>query len=245
MSRADLCRHLPHRPDGGRPARQEYHAHLLKRTARRSPRRSPTSSRSSTRRPTSSTRMRKCGRRALRTGSSFRYARRRLRRGHLGRLPRPADRGRLQREERQAGARFQRLQHAGSRVPPARAARRTSTGRRASPRCGGPRAAAPTARKSSSPRPGTSSSPARWATAIGRGSIVNGYNGWYGPALNIHRSPFSGRNFEYYSEDAYLSGVICAAVVEGARGQGLLRLYQAFRAQRHRSQAHHQPEHAI
>ena len=64
--------------------------------------------------------------------------------------------------------------------------------------------------------------------AIGEESIVNGYNGWYGPALNIHRSPFSGRNFEYYSEDAYLSGVICAAVVEGAADKGCYAYIKHF-----------------
>ncbi len=44
-----------------------------------------------------------------------------------------------------------------------------------------------------------------------------GISGWYGPAMNIHRSAFSGRNFEYYSEDAVLSGVIAANAVAGAR----------------------------
>ena len=64
--------------------------------------------------------------------------------------------------------------------------------------------------------------------AIGEESIVNGYSGWYGPAMNIHRSPFSGRNFEYYSEDAYLSGVIGAAVIEGAADKGCYAYVKHF-----------------
>ncbi len=58
--------------------------------------------------------------------------------------------------------------------------------------------------------------------AIGEEALVkeNDTNGWYGPAMNIHRSPFAGRNFEYYSEDPILSGKIACAVVEGAADKG-------------------------
>lgn len=46
-------------------------------------------------------------------------------------------------------------------------------------------------------------------------------NGWYGPGLNIHRTPFSGRNFEYYSEDAILAGLFGTEEVTGAAEYGL------------------------
>lgn len=45
--------------------------------------------------------------------------------------------------------------------------------------------------------------------------------GWYAPGLNLHRSPFSGRNGEYYSEDAVLTGNMAAQVVSGAMEYGL------------------------
>lgn len=47
------------------------------------------------------------------------------------------------------------------------------------------------------------------------------YTGWYAPGLNLHRTPFGGRNFEYYSEDAYLSGMLTAAIVKGAATKGV------------------------
>lgn len=47
------------------------------------------------------------------------------------------------------------------------------------------------------------------------------YSGIYGPGNNIHRSPFSGRNFEYYSEDGYLAGAMTLAYCAGAAEKGV------------------------
>lgn len=55
-----------------------------------------------------------------------------------------------------------------------------------------------------------------------------GVSGWYAPAMNIHRSPFSGRNFEYYSEDPYISGVVGAQTAYGARDNGLYTYIKHF-----------------
>ena len=49
---------------------------------------------------------------------------------------------------------------------------------------------------------------------------VNNY-GWYGPAMNTHRSAFAGRNFEYYSEDGVLAGYIAASEINGASTKGV------------------------
>jgi beta-glucosidase len=67
-----------------------------------------------------------------------------------------------------------------------------------------------------------------FGAAIGEDSLDLGVTGWYGPAMNIHRSPYSGRNFEYYSEDGLLSGAIGAAVVDGAQSKGVLVFVKHF-----------------
>ena len=54
--------------------------------------------------------------------------------------------------------------------------------------------------------------------------------GWYGPAMNLHRSAFSGRNFEYYSEDGVLSGLIASAEVKGAAKFGVYPYLKHFAA---------------
>ncbi|MCD8306852.1 MAG: glycoside hydrolase family 3 C-terminal domain-containing protein [Clostridia bacterium] len=54
---------------------------------------------------------------------------------------------------------------------------------------------------------------------IGNGTLP--YSGWYGPAANIHRSPFGGRNWEYYSEDPVISGTMASSVISGCNEKGL------------------------
>ncbi len=55
---------------------------------------------------------------------------------------------------------------------------------------------------------------------VGHQAALLGYSGWYAPAVNLHRSPFNGRNYEYYSEDAFLSGHICGSTVAGSLEAG-------------------------
>ncbi len=56
---------------------------------------------------------------------------------------------------------------------------------------------------------------------IGNDCLDMGYSGLYGPGINMHRTPYSGRNFEYYSEDPFVSGAICAAETKGIQSKGV------------------------
>ena len=64
--------------------------------------------------------------------------------------------------------------------------------------------------------------------AIGIEMITHTKVGWYAPAVNIHRTPFSGRNYEYYSEDPLLSGKIASFAVSGAAEYGTLPYLKHF-----------------
>ncbi len=63
---------------------------------------------------------------------------------------------------------------------------------------------------------------------IGEDGLALGYSGLYGPAMNTHRSAYSGRNFEYYSEDGFLAGKIAAAETKGIQSKGVYVFVKHF-----------------
>lgn len=70
------------------------------------------------------------------------------------------------------------------------------------------------------------------AEKIGRAAALevkeNNIGIWLAPAVNIHRSPLCGRNFEYYSEDPVVAGRIGAAVVKGVQSQNIAATVKHF-----------------
>lgn len=52
--------------------------------------------------------------------------------------------------------------------------------------------------------------------------------GWYAPAMNIHRNAFSGRTFEYFSEDSLLSGAMASNEIAGAKSKGVYSFMKHF-----------------
>ena len=61
----------------------------------------------------------------------------------------------------------------------------------------------------------------RVGEAVGREARSAGVDVLLGPGVNIKRSPLCGRNFEYFSEDPFLSGAAGAAWIEGAQSAGV------------------------
>ena len=63
---------------------------------------------------------------------------------------------------------------------------------------------------------------------IGRMAHDMDASGWYAPAMNIHRSAFGGRDFEYFSEDPLLSGAMASSEIAAAREQGVYAFMKHF-----------------
>lgn len=66
------------------------------------------------------------------------------------------------------------------------------------------------------------------ARLMAREARASSVGAFMAPAVNIHRTPYSGRNFEYYSEDGLLSGKLAAAVTYAAREEGVLMFVKHF-----------------
>lgn len=64
--------------------------------------------------------------------------------------------------------------------------------------------------------------------ALGEEAAVQDVNILLGPGLNMKRSPFCGRNFEYFAEDPYLAGKMAAAYVKGIQSQGVFACPKHF-----------------
>ncbi len=68
----------------------------------------------------------------------------------------------------------------------------------------------------------------RLGKAVGQEANASSQLGWYAPGVNLHRTPFGGRNAEYFSEDALLSGKMAAAESRGAMSVGLYCMAKHF-----------------
>ncbi len=61
----------------------------------------------------------------------------------------------------------------------------------------------------------------RMGEQIAEEALWHNIRGWYSPTCNIHRHPFGGRNYEYYSEDPHLAGLYVYSVVRAVQANGV------------------------
>lgn len=69
-----------------------------------------------------------------------------------------------------------------------------------------------------------------WGENVGMDGLRDNVlcSGWYAPAMNIHRTPFAGRNFEYFSEDSFSSGLLATYAIQGAGSMGMYSYIKHF-----------------
>lgn len=67
-----------------------------------------------------------------------------------------------------------------------------------------------------------------FGAAVGEEAFYLKVDGWYAPGANMHRSPFGGRNCEYYSECSFLTGIMAAYEVKGCIDQGMYAYLKHF-----------------
>jgi len=63
---------------------------------------------------------------------------------------------------------------------------------------------------------------------IANDALWTGYNVWFAPGMNIHRTPYNGRNVAYYSEDAVLTGMTGAHVHQALNEKGIITTVKHF-----------------
>lgn len=68
----------------------------------------------------------------------------------------------------------------------------------------------------------------RMGDSVGQEARSIGTDIWYAPGVNIHRNPMGGRNFEYFSEDPVISGIMATEIINGAWNQGLITTIKHF-----------------
>ncbi len=75
--------------------------------------------------------------------------------------------------------------------------------------------------------------------AVGKEARSKGVHIMLAPAVNIHRAPMCGRNFEYLGEDPYLAGQMAASYVKGVQGQGVVTTVKHFALNNQEYDRHH------
>lgn len=65
-------------------------------------------------------------------------------------------------------------------------------------------------------------------SAFGEDNLRTQTVGHYAPSVNIHRTPYSGRNFEYYSEDGFMNGAMSVGAIKGMQDKGAIAYLKHF-----------------